>query len=294
LGVIHPSPSIPLPVEGRGKPESARQFQSHSLLPPGLCFDYGGRAMKKLIVRIFLGLVIVLVLLVVGVFFFLGTIVKAGVEKVGPRVAKVPVKLDSASISVFSGSSTLKGFVLGNPPGYNTPEAIKVGTIDMAIAPGSLLAEKKHIRHIRVDGPEITYELDLKGSNLGKILDNVGGSAEQDKKAPTKKEQTSKTKLQVDEFIITGAKVRVGTTLLGSTNIALPEIRLTKLGEGPDGITPAELSKRVLEVVLNETTKAIAANPGKINEAVKALGTGTTDQIKKGASGLGDLLNKKK
>jgi hypothetical protein len=31
-GRHHPSPSIPLPVEGRGKPESARQFQSHSNL----------------------------------------------------------------------------------------------------------------------------------------------------------------------------------------------------------------------------------------------------------------------
>ncbi len=149
--------------------------------------------MKKLIVRIFVGLVIVLVLVAIGSIFFLGTIVKAGVEKVGPRVAKVPVKLDSASISLFSGSGTLKGLVIGNPEGYKTPEAMKLGRVSLSIAPGSVLKEKKHIRAIRIEGPEITYETDLKGSNLGKLLDNVGGSAEQDKKAPTKDQQTSKT-----------------------------------------------------------------------------------------------------
>jgi uncharacterized protein involved in outer membrane biogenesis len=253
--------------------------------------------MKKLIVRILLGLVIVLVVVVVGSIFFISTIVKAGVEKVGPRVAKVSVKLDSVAISVFGGSGTLKGLVIGNPEGYKTPEAIRIGTVDLSLVPGSVLSEKKHIRLIKVEGPEITYETDLKGSNIGKLLDNVGGSAEQDKKAPTKKEQTSKTKLQVDEFVITGAKVHVNASLLGQSTggtIPLPEIRLTKLGEGPDGITPAELSQKVLKEVLNETTKAVAANAGKLGDTGKALGTGAVDQLKKGAGGIGDLFNKKK
>src|SRR4051812_2459369 len=229
--------------------------------------------MKKLIVRLFLGLVIVLILVVVGAFLFLGTIVKTGVEKVGPRVTKTSVKLDSANISILSGSGTLKGFVLGNPEGYKTRDAIKVGSIGLSIAPGSVLSEKKHIRSIKVEGAEVTYETDLKGSNLGKLLDNVGGSAEQDKKAPTKKEQTSKTKLQVDEFVITGAKVHVNPSMLGTGTVSLPEIPLSNLGEGPDGITPAELSQKVLNAILNETTKAVTANAAKLTEAGKAIGT---------------------
>ena len=255
--------------------------------------------MKKLIVRLILGLVIVLVLVVVGSFLFLGTIVKSGVEKVGPRVTKVPVKLDSAKISIFGGSGELKGFVISNPEGYKTPEAIKVGTMTLSIAPGSVLKEKKHIRLVKVEGPEITYETDLKGSNLGKLLENVGGSAEQDKKAPTKDQQTSKTKLQVDEFVITGGKVRVSASVMGlqgterQQDIPLPEIRIKDLGQGPEGITPAELSKRVLSVVLDETVKAVAANAGKLQDAGKALGTGAVDELKKGAGGILDSLKKK-
>src|SRR5687768_334798 len=202
--------------------------------------------MKKLIVRIVLGLIILLVLVVAGSLLFLGPIVKRGVEKVGPMVTKTSVKLDSATLSLLGGSGTLKGFVIGNPEGYKTPEAMKLRSVSLSIVPGSVLNEKKHIRSIKVEGPEITYETDLRGSNLGKLLDNVGGSAEQDKKAPTKDQQTSKTKLQVDEFVITGAKVHVNASVLGLQGTAyqeaipLPEIRLKDLGQGPEGITPAE------------------------------------------------------
>jgi hypothetical protein len=249
--------------------------------------------MKKLIVRIVLGLVIILVLAVVGSLLFLGPILKRGVEKVGPMIAKVPVKLDSASISLLGGSGTLKGFVVGNPEGYKTSEAMKVGTVFLSIAPGSVLQEKKHVRSIKVEGPEITYETDLKGSNLGKLLDNVGGSAEQDKKAPTKDQQTSKTKLQVDEFVITGAKVHVNASMLGSGTVPLPEIRLKDLGQGPDGITPAELSKKVLAAILDETVKAVGANALQLKEGGKAIGTGAIDEVKKGAGGLLDSFKKK-
>ena len=122
---------------------------------------------------------------------------------------------------------------------------------------------------------------------------NVGSSAEQDEKTPAPERKKGETKLQVDEFVISGAKVHINASLLGSGTLTLPEIRLTDLGSGPDGITPAELSKKVLTVVLNETTKAIAANAGNLGEGGKALGTGTVDQLKKGASGIGDLFKKK-
>jgi hypothetical protein len=249
--------------------------------------------MKKLWVKILLGLVVLVIIAGVLAFIFIGTIVKTGVERVGPVVAKVPVKLDSANISILGGSGTLKGFVLGNPEGYKTAQAIKVGKASLAIAPGSIFSEKKHIKSIVVEGPEITYETDLKGSNIGKILDNVSGAAEEDQKAPTKKEQTTKTKLQVDEFVITGAKVTVASSLVGSATLPLPEIRLTQLGEGPEGITPAELSKKVLSAVLNETMKAVAANASKLGKGAEVLSSGAVDQLKKGASGIGDLFKKK-
>src|SRR6185436_1106162 len=102
--------------------------------------------MKKGLVRLLVFIVLAVIVLGVVVVVFLGSIVKAGVEKVVPRVAKVPVTLDGAKISIFSGSGELKGFVLGSPQGYKTTEALRVGTINVSIVPGSMLKEKVIVR----------------------------------------------------------------------------------------------------------------------------------------------------
>ena len=247
--------------------------------------------MKKLI-KLFLVLV-VLLLVAAGIgIFFIGKIVKAGVEKVGPVVTKVPVQLDAAIISVFSGSGSLKGFVLGNPEGYKSPQAVKVGTMSLALVPMSVFGDKVVIHSIKVEAPEINYEADLRGGNLKKILDNISSGEKKpaDPKPPgdkpAAKAKGAERKLQVDEFVISGAKVTVSSALTPSYPVTLPEIKLTNLGQGPDGITAAELSRRVMGAIVDATAKAVAENSGK-------LGGNATDTLKKGAGGIGDLFKKK-
>ncbi len=254
-------------------------------------------------------LVVVLLLLGAGLaFLFLGSIVKAGVEKAGPMVTKVPVKLDGATLSVFSGAGTLKGFELGNPEGFKTPHAIRVGTVAMAVDPGSVFRDKVVVRSIRVEAPEITFETDLRGNNLSKILANVREMAGTNQTAATAEGGKG---LQVDEFVITGGRINLSATILGgrSGTLALPEIRLSNLGQGPEGITPAELTEKALAAVLAGTVKAVsegAAALGKEGaELARQLGSGALDAVKKAGgdgaqavekigTGIGNLFKKEK
>ena len=171
--------------------------------------------MKKIVV-VSLGIVF-LALLVAFVFGFvmLGSVVKASVEKVGPMVLKVPVKLDGAAVSVFNGKGELKGFEIGNPEGFKSAKAISVGSVAVAIQPKSVMAEKVVIPSIRVEGPEIIYETDLKGSNLSKILDNVEAMAGPGSTNQPGQSGSKPKKLQVDEFVITGGKISVAASMLG-------------------------------------------------------------------------------
>src|SRR6188508_368649 len=126
--------------------------------------------MKKF--KLIFGILVLLILVaIVFGFVFLGSVVKAGVENIGPMITKVPVKLGGANVSVFSGSGSLKNFELGNPENFKAPHAIKAGDVDVSISPGSLLADKIVIRHVRINSPEITYEQGMKGNNLSKILE---------------------------------------------------------------------------------------------------------------------------
>jgi len=261
--------------------------------------------MKKLIIRSLIALAILLVLTIVSIRLFLDAAVKKGVETVGPMLTKVDVKLGSANISLLTGSGKLSGLVVGNPEGYKTPSAISVGSASLAIQPTSVFSDKVVIRMINVQGPEITFETDLRSSNLKKILANLEeatrGSGKERTPSTPQTEKKANKKLQVDEFVISGAKVNVFITALGgkSAMVPLPEIRLKDLGTGPEGITVAELTKRVLKEVMDGAVKASGLavtdlSKGAADQLTKELGKGGTGEVDKITKGVGDLFKKPK
>jgi hypothetical protein len=255
--------------------------------------------MKKLF-KILVGIVAVLVIGLVVVSFFLGSIIKKGVETVGPQVAKVKMTMDSASLSLLGGSGTIKGLFIGNPEGYQTESAVKVGRAHLAVSPGSLLSDKVVIRSIQVDAPEITLEGGLKENNLTQIQKNIeaftgaGAAGQQEQPAGG-----ASKKLQVDELVLTNVKVNVAFKALGGRpmSVTIPDIRLKDLGQGPEGITAGDLAAKVTSQVLGAVIPAVTkalTDPGEVGaEALK----GDTKLIGEGADkatkSIGDLFKKK-
>ena len=259
--------------------------------------------MKKLIFRVVLALFVLLVVAVGFSIYFLGSIVKKGVETVGPQITRTEIKLDAATLSLLSGSGKLKSLWVGNPEGFKTASAIKVGSVSVEVAPGSVFSNKVHVKEVNVQAPEITFEGGLKGNNLSKLLDNVqaatGGS---EKNSGAAQSKAASKKLQVDDFVISGGKINLSIDAgpLGgkSATVPLPEIHLTNLGIGPDGITAADLTAKVLKEVLQAAIpaaeKAVAdlgkAGTHAVTEAGKKA---AADSLDKAAKGIGDLFKKK-
>jgi hypothetical protein len=254
--------------------------------------------MKKIIVRIVLVVLVLGILAVVGVGLFVDSIVKKGVVAVGPQITLVPVGLDEVDLSILSGSGTIKGLSIGNPEGFKTTNAITVGTATLALQPGSLLKDKVVIKKIELIAPEITFEGGFGGNNLSKLLANLEQTTGGGTNAAPSESQPGK-KLQVDDFLLRDAKLHVSVTGMAgrSLPVSIPEIHLTGLGQGPDGITPGELTK----IVLKEVEKfAIAAADKKLAElgktATDALSREANKALDQGAQrigrGLGDLLKK--
>ncbi len=247
---------------------------------------------KKILLGVGLGLLVLIIVAVIVVGLFLGKIVKAGVNTVGPKLTQTTLTVDAVDVSLLTGSATVKNLVIGNPEGYKAPNAISVGLAAVSVSPMSVLSDKIVVKSVRVEAPEITFEGNpLGANNLKKIEDNVNAAAASLQSASTNRPATTAApakpgkKLEVDEFIVTGGKIHFGT---GPT-LPLPDIHLTDLGKGPDGITPADLTKQVLSEVVTGTIKAVgsaAVNIGK--DAGKAVGAGV-DKI---TTGLGGLLKK--
>jgi hypothetical protein len=255
--------------------------------------------MKKVIVRLFVALVVLAIVAGLAVHLFLDSAIKRGVEVAGPKLTKTDVKVGSVSISLLSGSGAIKNFVLGNPQGFTSPSAIEAASTKLAIKPGSLLSDKVIVDVIELQNPQITVETDMKSLslnsfNLKRILANLeeATGSKGDEKAsssPPQPEAKAGKKLQVNDFRIVGAKMRVSA--MGQTGtMSVPEIHLTNLGTGPEGITAAELAKLVLNELVKQVEPMVVSFVGDVTKGgqflTKQLGTNTA-----GTNVTGSLLN---
>jgi uncharacterized protein involved in outer membrane biogenesis len=244
---------------------------------------------KKIIIGIGIGFVVVVVATLVVVGFFLGDVVKAGMNTIGPKVTQTTFTVDSVHIMPLSGSVSLNNFVIGSPEGFKATNAISVGKTAVRVAPLSVLGGKIVVKNVEVHDPEINFEGNPFGANnLKKIMDNVNaftGAAETktpDTNAPARPaEKKPAKKLEVDNFLITGARVHFNGAVL-----PLPDIHLTNLGTGPDGITPAEVLNDVLREVTAVTIKTIGSAVGDSGKAIGNEGSKAVKSIGKSIGGL--------
>lgn len=254
--------------------------------------------MKKLAIRAGVAGLILIIAGIVLFALFLDGLIKKGIETVGPALTQTTLRLDGVSLSILRGSASLRGLTVGNPPGYKGATALEADQISLQLAPASVLSDKVIIHSLRLDNARINVEGSPTDNNLTKILANVQSamSASQPDQA---KEASEGKKLQVDDLVISNAKVHLTFPLLGGkgTTLPLPDIHLTQLGQGPEGITPAALVQRILaEVTGNVTslaTGALKSLGGAVTDTVKDLGKGTVEGVEKATKGIKDLFKKK-
>ena len=251
--------------------------------------------MKKWILRIVLASAVVAAIAVFAVFYFLNDLVKGGVEKVGPQLTKGEMRLAKANISPFSGKAQLTGLFVGNPQGWKTESAIKVGDVKVALDVRSALSDVVTVESILIDGPEITYEGGLGGSNIGKILENIealaGGGGE---KPAAESSSASSKKFKVKDIQIRGAKVHLSTAGLGGKAMTVPlaDMRLQNIGTDGSGVTAAQLSRDILKPLLASITKAAAEAAANVGGQLKDVTKGTSDQLNKTTDGIKSLFKK--
>ncbi len=256
----------------------------------------GAELMKKLFLRIGLGGVVLIALVLVVVFFSLNSIVKKGVETLGPEMTRVDVRLGSADISPFSGGGRLSQLFVGNPEGFKTPSAIQMGDIKVGVKVSSVLKDVIVINEINIQAPEITLEGGLSGNNLSKILDNVSGADEKQKAAPAATGAKKEKKFCVKELVIDGGKINLSLdmSILGGkpATIPLPSIHLQNIGTEDNGVTAAELVKDIMKPLLDGVLDAAKKEIASGGKGLENLGKGGVNDAKKAVGGVIDLFKK--
>ncbi len=245
------------------------------------------------------GLVVVAVLVVViavVLHFWLGTVIKASVEQVGPKVTRTPVKLDKVDIRLLAGRAQLEGLAVGNPQGFQSPTAIKVGTARVRIRWGSLLTNRVVIEEVTIDAPEVTYEGVLSKSNFSTILDNVqnfSSDGSPSKPGGRPAAGSAERKFLIKEVNLTNGHVAlaVSSGAAGSQNLSvqLPDIHLKDIGKDSGGASLSEALSAIFGALNKASAQAVAGSAASLEKGAKSvgesIGRGTSKAVE-GAKGI--------
>lgn len=257
------------------------------------------------------GVLGVVVIAIVGVVIFiysnLDSIVKDAVEEYGPQFTGVSVKLAKVELSPESGEGKLSGLIVGNPSGYQTDSAFKLGSISMNIDLSSLTSDTIVIKSIVIDKPDVTYEFGDGGSNIDVIGKNVEKAAGGPGKQEEKKDDGPGKKMIIESLVVSNGQVSVSHPLLKGKKIGsgLPTIRLKDIGKDKkDGASPAEVVDKVMDAIEKQVSSSVGGLniDGMVKDLTKNVEGAAKDAMKnvegvtKGAEdvtkGAGDSLKK--
>ncbi len=261
--------------------------------------------------------VVIVVIAVVVIMLRAGDVIKVVVEELGPQMTKSKVTLEKVDLSLSSGEADLSGLLIGNPEGFKTPHAFKLGNIRVKIDIGSIGEDTIVIKEILVNSPDVIAEFgkfsfnplksresiqqSLQTSNLIAIQRNVDAFVKErtgggdDRSAASKGDDSKEgPKLIIEKFRMNNVKVRAVSQDGLKLDTVLPpfSISLDNIGKKENGLSPESIAAVLIPEVQKAVTKAITGDLIKTaTDLVGKLGA-TKGGIKTLTGGAGDIGRK--
>lgn len=218
--------------------------------------------------RVLFSLFALLLLVILGSVYWLhgnlNHLVKNGIDSYGAAITGVPVKVESVDLAPTDGRGKLSGLLIGNPAGFKSPYALKVGKVELEVELPSLTQDVVVIKKIAVVSPDVFYEKGDAMTNFDAIQKNIANYL-----GPSSPDSKGK-KLIVQELIVSNAKAHATAPFLGDKTITanLPDLHLRDLGKAKGGITPGELGQEITNA-LEQRLKASLS----FDRLVKSVGS---------------------
>lgn len=243
--------------------------------------------MKKILGISVLAVLVLVVGLYITMQFFLGSIVKAGVNKFGPGITQTRVELQGANISPLSGAGTLTGIVVGNPQGWSQADAFRLGKVHISMEPFSVFKDHIVINELVIEQPEFLYETKIVASNIGDLLKNIEKSIG-GKEAEAKTKDGKPIRMVVKKLVLKEGKVTLGVGGAGGVvTMPMPPLNMTDIGTAEGGITPAQV---VYAIMRNVTTSVVSASTGALTKLGGTTGAATAEGVKQVGEAIKDFF----
>ena len=179
-----------------------------------------------------------------GLFFYLDSIVKSGIEVVGSNLLGTEVTVDSVSLSPLSGQGSISGLRVENPEGFESQYAFELDSVLVSIDVNSVFTDAAEIESIVIMQPVITYETKIASDNIRTLLDNLdeGDAPSSDPET----EDDSAQQIIIREFRMVGSQLNFVSALV-SAPITLADIEIRDIGAEGGSASAANAVRVVLQ-----------------------------------------------
>ncbi len=229
---------------------------------------------KKKIWKILVGLLLFIVIAVVVILMYLGSIIAEATRTFGTAATGTKVALKSVSVSLLAGDLAVKELSIDNPPGYKTQQAFSFDLVSVDLDVNSLFTDTIIVNKIEIANVKIDFEPTLKGgSNLTDIKNNIMKFAKGDKvdipkepepEAETESDQKKAKKVIIKSFIIDRGEISVSSSIL-QTSVALPLARMELNNIGKESDMPKVVAKIFNEIIESVLKTVASANIEGLN-----------------------------
>lgn len=218
--------------------------------------------------KLLLSSVVIIVILIAGLFYYVWTsldsLVEDAIEKYGSQVTQTSVQVQQVKLreTLAQGKGSIAGISVANPEGFTSPYAFTLGQIQTEIDIATLTQSPIVIKQITVAAPQMFFEVNNdRHINFNVLKNNINRAlpTKAADKSAAKQSDDSEVKLIIRHLLIQDGTVEATVLPLDGKKYTtpLPRIELRNLG-GKGGSTPAEISRQIVNAVVDRTRAAVA------------------------------------
>jgi hypothetical protein len=182
----------------------------------------------------------------------LDAVVASTVERYGGELTGTEVDVDGVELALAAGRASFAGLTVGNPRGYETDYAVRIGSATVELDVGSLAGDVPVIEELVLDGALINAEQRAAASNLTDIQQHATRSSGE---APAG---------EPGRIVVQRFRVRNARVLLTSEHLRTPEelplrdVVVENIGSATGGVTYSEAAEAMLLPILAAARSAAA------------------------------------
>lgn len=240
-----------------------------------------------MIKKILISLVFLILLAGGGLYFYLDTIVKSGIEVVGSSVLGTAVTVDSVSISPLSGQGSISGLRVENPEGFDSQYAFELESVLVNINVNSVFTDVAEIESITIMQPVITYETKITTDNIRTLLNNLPDS---DTAAQTSEGvDDAGQQLIIRDFRMMGSQLNfVAATV--TAPLTLADIEIRNIGAEGGSASAANAVRVVLQELVQSILSSDLPTLDLLRESVEGRIQDGAQRVEEAVEDLGGRL----